>query len=111
MATSDFSYVFPYSSEEAKRLKRLPMWRESHKANIACKKAIEQAVRRDYDGSWLKPGCAGSVIAEYGYIPAPFESEPAVRPTSTKKYSLTSWTESAISARLKLRRKESRSQA
>jgi len=43
------------------------MWRESHKANIACKNAIEQAVRRDYDGSQLKPDCAGSVIAEYGF--------------------------------------------
>jgi len=66
MAT-EFPYVYPYSSEEARRLNRLPMWRESHKANIACKNAIEQAVRRDYDGSQLKPDCAGSVIAEYGY--------------------------------------------
>jgi hypothetical protein len=64
---NEFPYVYPYSSEEAKRLNRLPMWRESHKANIACKNGIEQAVRRDYDGSQLKPDCVGSVIAEYGY--------------------------------------------
>ena len=64
---NEFPYVYPYSSEEARRLNRLPMWWESHKANIACKNAIEQAVRRDCDGSQLKPGCAESVIAEYGY--------------------------------------------
>ena len=67
MATNDFPYVYPYSSEEAKRLKRLPMWRESHIANIACKSAIEQAIHRDNSGSRLKTGCARSVIAEYGY--------------------------------------------
>jgi hypothetical protein len=67
MATNDFPYVFPYSNAEARRLNRLPMWRESHKANIACKIAIEQAVRRDCDGSQLKPDCAEGVIAEYGF--------------------------------------------
>ncbi|MPM70558.1 hypothetical protein SDC9_117513 [bioreactor metagenome] len=67
MEMSDFPYVYPYSSEEAKRLNQLPMWRESFRANIACKNAIEQAVRRDFDGMHLKTDCAGSVIAEYGY--------------------------------------------
>ena len=84
---NDFPYVYPYSSEEAKRLNRLPMWRESHKANIACKKAIEQAVRRDYDGAGLKPDCAGSVIAEYGYKRVNWVLANTVQQTSDGQFS------------------------
>jgi hypothetical protein len=60
-------YVFPYSAEEAKRLKRMQMWRDSHRANIACKKEIEAAIARDYDGMHLKPDCARSVIDKFGF--------------------------------------------
>jgi hypothetical protein len=67
MAMTDFPYVYPYSVEEAKRLGQLTEWRESFRANIACKKAIEQAIRRDFDGMYLKADCVGSVIAEYGF--------------------------------------------
>ena len=61
------AYVFPYSMEEAKRLGRLGVWRESFKANVACKKAIEQAMRRDFDGMHLKSDCAQSVIEQFGF--------------------------------------------
>jgi hypothetical protein len=37
------------------------------KANVACKNAIEEAIRRDFDGMHLKESCAQSVIAEFGY--------------------------------------------
>jgi hypothetical protein len=61
------AYVFPYSLEEAKRLGRLRVWRESFKANVACKKAIEEAMRRDFDGMHLKSDCAQSVIDQFGF--------------------------------------------
>lgn len=50
---NDFPYVYPYFREEAKRLNQLPLWRDSHKENVACKDAIEEAIRRDFDGMYL----------------------------------------------------------
>lgn len=67
MENKEFPSVYPYSREEAGRLKELPQWRDSHKLNVACKDAIEQAIRRDFDGMHLESDCAASVIAEYGY--------------------------------------------
>lgn len=64
---NEFPYVYPYSREEAKRLRETDLWRESRKLNIACRNAIEEAIYRDFDGVRLKPDCAASVIAEYGY--------------------------------------------
>lgn len=62
---NEFSYVYPYSCEEAKRLGQLAMWRDSRKENISCKNAIEEAIRRDFDGMHLKSDCAESVTAAY----------------------------------------------
>lgn len=67
MENKEFSYVYPYSCEEAKRLGELAQWRESHKENIACKDAIEEAIHRDFDGMHLNADCAGSVISAFGY--------------------------------------------
>ena len=64
---NDFPYVYPYSREEAKRLNQLLLWRDSHKENVACKDAIEEAIRRDFDGMYLDKDCAESVIAKFGY--------------------------------------------
>lgn len=64
---NDFPYVYPYSREEVKRLNQLPLWRNSHKENVACKDAIEEAIRRDFDGMYLDKDCAESVIAKFGY--------------------------------------------
>ncbi len=64
---NDFLYVYPYSREEAQRLNQLPLWRESHKENVACKNAIEEAIRQDFDGMHLKKDCAESVIGKFGY--------------------------------------------
>lgn len=65
--TEESYSVYPYSCEEAKRLDQLNQWRESRKENIACKNAIEVAIRRDFDGMHLNAGCAERVIAEYGF--------------------------------------------
>ena len=59
------TYLYPYSSAEAKERDELPLWRESHKANIACRNAIEDAIRQNFDSTmptclpsryrWLRP--------------------------------------------------------
>ncbi|NNJ28569.1 DUF3849 domain-containing protein [Lacrimispora defluvii] len=67
MANKEFPYIYPYSFAEAKRLGELNDWKASHKENIACKDAIEAAIRRDFDGMHLKTDCAASVIADFGY--------------------------------------------
>lgn len=61
------TYLYPYSSDEARRRGEIDLWRESRKANIACRDAIEETIRRDFDGMHLNADCAKSVIAEYGY--------------------------------------------
>lgn len=63
----DDAFVYPYSAEEALRRNESALWRASHKANVACKKAIEEAIRRDFDGMHLNEGCLQSVLKEFGY--------------------------------------------
>ena len=65
--TKDHEYLYPYSAQEAKRRNQLPMWRESYHANVACRKAIEETVRQNFDGMHLKKDCLEPVLAEYGY--------------------------------------------
>ena len=61
------TYLYPYSSAEARDRDELPLWRESHKANIACRDAIEDAIRRSFDGMHLDKDCITPVLEEYGY--------------------------------------------
>ena len=61
------TYLYPYSSAEARERDELPLWRESHKANIACRNAIEDAIRQNFDGMHLNKGCLTPVLEEYGY--------------------------------------------
>jgi len=63
----NFPYLYPYSLHDAKQRGELGLWRESHRENIACKKAIEDAIRKDFDGMHLKEGCAGSIVEQYGF--------------------------------------------
>lgn len=67
MENNNFPYVYPYSREEADRLGELESWQESRKTNIACKEAIEEAIRLGHDGFFLDADCAEGVIADYGY--------------------------------------------
>ena len=61
------TYVYPYSISEAKHDGDVELWRTSYKENIACKKAIEQAIRDNYNGNRLNADTASEVIAEYGF--------------------------------------------
>ncbi len=62
-----FPALYPHSAAEARRFRELGQWRQSHMANIQCKKAIEAAISRDFDGMYLKDGCVQSVLEEFGY--------------------------------------------
>lgn len=59
--------LYPYSAEEAGKRGELPLWRASHHANVACRNAIEEAVRQHFDGSYLENNCLDDVLKEYGY--------------------------------------------
>ena len=48
--TKDHEYLYPYSAQEAKKRNQLSMWRESYHANIACRNAIEETIRQNFDG-------------------------------------------------------------
>ena len=61
------TYPYPYSAAEARKRNELSLWRESHKANIACRDAIEDAIRQNFDGMNLQTDCLKAVLDEYGY--------------------------------------------
>ena len=61
------TYLYPYSAAEARKRNELSFWRESHKANIACRDAIEDAIRRNFDGMYLNEDCLAPVLTAYGY--------------------------------------------
>ena len=65
--TYPYPYPYPYSSAEARDRNELPLWRESHKANIACRNAIEDAIRQNFDGMHLKDGTVEKIVELYGY--------------------------------------------
>lgn len=65
--TEDYAYLYIGSISEARRFNELDRWRESHRENIACKQAIEEAIRQGFDGMYLNHDCAKSVIEAYGY--------------------------------------------
>ena len=67
MESKDFLSVYPYSFAEAKRLNELDRWKESHKENISCKNAIEEAIRHGFDGMYLQQDCAKDVVSQFGY--------------------------------------------
>lgn len=54
------TYLYPYSAKEARERNELSLWRESHRANIACREAIEDAIRRSFDGMHLDKDCKSS---------------------------------------------------
>ncbi len=61
------TYLYPYSAKEARERNELSLWRESHRANIACRDAIEDAIRRSFDGMHLDKDCTSLVLEKYGY--------------------------------------------
>lgn len=58
--------VYPYPADYAKEHGELEQYRASHKANIACKEAIEAAVREHYHDNLLDEKGAQEVIEAFG---------------------------------------------
>ena len=65
--TKDHAYLYLSSISEAKRQNEVALWRASHLENIACKQAIEEAIRRGFDGMHLSHDCARGVIEDFGF--------------------------------------------
>ena len=59
--------MYPYTAKEARDRGELEVWRANFRTNCACAGAIELAIHRNFDGMYLKDGCAKSVIDQYGY--------------------------------------------
>ncbi|WP_312102486.1 DUF3849 domain-containing protein [Pygmaiobacter massiliensis] len=78
MENKDFLSVYPYSFTEAKHLNELDRWKESHKENVACKSAIEEAIRIGFDGMHLSSDCAKSIITQFGYHRTAYDYLPIV---------------------------------
>lgn len=61
------THLYPYSAKEARKRNELSCWRDSFHANIACKVAIEEAIRQGFDGMHLDEASAKAVLSEFGY--------------------------------------------
>jgi len=60
-------FVYPCSLKEAIKRNERDLWRESHKSNCECARAIEKAISENFDGMHLSDDCAKAIIEEYGY--------------------------------------------
>ena len=65
----DFPYLYRNSLAEAGRLGETERWWDSFHNNAACARYIEAAIRGSFDeaAEQLKPGCAESVLAVWGF--------------------------------------------
>ena len=59
--------LYRYSREEARRNNEILMWRDSYKENVRCSRAVEEAVRENFDGMHLAKNSPKSVIDKFGY--------------------------------------------
>lgn len=62
----EYPKIYRSSLEEARAREEIGQFRASHKLNIACKKAIEAAIRENFDGMHLKKECIKPVMEKYG---------------------------------------------
>lgn len=58
--------LYTGTREQARKDGLVKLWRESFKANVECKIAIESAIRRSFDSMHLAHGCASGVLDEFG---------------------------------------------
>lgn len=61
------TYLYTSGLDSARRSNQVALWRASHQANIACKKAIEESVRQGFDGMHLNSDCVKEVLEEFGF--------------------------------------------
>lgn len=61
------TYLYPWGPKDARNRNEIVLWRESYRANVACRQAIEDAIRQNFDGMYLSSDCLKPVLEEYGY--------------------------------------------
>ena len=61
------TYLYPWGSKDARSRNEIALWRESYRANVACRQTIEDAIRQNFDGMHLSSDCLKPVLEEYGY--------------------------------------------
>lgn len=61
------TYLYIGGLDAARRSNQVALWRASHQANIACKKAIEERIRQEFDGMHLNSDCVKEVLEEFGF--------------------------------------------
>lgn len=64
---AEHSSVYRWSLKDAVHNNELDLWRESHKSNCACARAIEKAITDNYHDNSLNTDAARDIISEYGY--------------------------------------------
>lgn len=64
---SDIVPFYEHSLDNARHCNEVDQWRASHKANIDCKKAIENAIADNYKDNHFNPDFATSIIEEFGF--------------------------------------------
>lgn len=62
----EYPQIYKLSPEEARARGETALFRESKRMNVACKEAIEEAIRENFDGMHLKKECIRPVMEEYG---------------------------------------------
>ena len=62
----EYPQIYKLSPEEARARGETALFRESKRMNVACKEAIEAAIRENFDGMHLKKECIRPVMEEYG---------------------------------------------
>ena len=64
---TEHTSLYRYSLEEALRWNEQDLWRESHKENCSCARAIEEAIKNGYHDNRLDGDIAKAVIERFGY--------------------------------------------
>ena len=60
------SELYTQSLRTAKAMSELDLYRESKRANIACKNGIERMISEKFDGQYLHDDCIRELCDEYG---------------------------------------------
>ena len=63
LTLTDHPYLYLGSLSEARRSDEAGLWRASHQCNVACKQAIEAAIRAGFNGMHLKDRRLGGLSA------------------------------------------------
>lgn len=64
---SEYIPFYTHSLNDARHYCEVEKWRASHKANIDCKKAIENAIADNFEDNHFNSDCVKSIIKEFGF--------------------------------------------